>query len=109
MIRLNAHLGLAAVAEGQGQIEEAQRHYHAVVEQAGSGYETIAAQATAKLDGLDALRTPIYFADDPALEELAPIEVQPDPEPAVAPESDEDGLNPGFDGDEPVPADDGGA
>lgn len=63
--RFNALLGLAAVAEGAGQWPEATRYYNLLLEEAGSGYESIASQARVKLAMLDQITTPIEFAPDP--------------------------------------------
>ena len=63
--RLNALLGLAAVAEGLENWDEAGGHYQSVLDQAGAGYEAISSQARTRLDMIDQLKTPVIFASEP--------------------------------------------
>lgn len=65
VFKLNAHLGLAAVAEGRQDWAKAKKQYTLVAEQAGTSYEAIAAQANARLKQLDRLKTPVVFGPDP--------------------------------------------
>lgn len=58
----NARLGLAAVAETQGQWDEARRQYEAVRDQAAALFPAIAQQARARLAMLDRLTEPVVFA-----------------------------------------------
>ena len=56
VFKLNAHLGLAAVAESRQDWAQAQQQYTWVTQQAGPGYEVIAAQAKARQGQLDRLK-----------------------------------------------------
>lgn len=63
--RLNAMLGLAAIAEDRGQWNQAQSHYEKIVSQADA-YTTIRAQARARLAMLPRLQENVIFASEPA-------------------------------------------
>ena len=77
VFKLNAHLGLAAVAEGREDWAQAHKQYTRVIEQAGTGYEAIAAQAKARMAQLDRLKNPVVFGPDPE-----PVATTPAPQPA---------------------------
>jgi hypothetical protein len=84
--KLNAHLGLAAVAESFQQWDQAQQHYNTVLNLAGPAYTAIANRTQTRLGMLDRLDKPVVFA--------------PDPEPAAEPASPP--SNPDFAEDLPV-------
>jgi len=65
VFKLNAHLGLAAVAESRQDWAQAQQQYTWVTEHAGPGYKVIAAQAKARQGQLDRLKRPVVFGPDP--------------------------------------------
>lgn len=71
--KLNAHLGLAAVAESFHQWGQAKQHYNTVVDLAGPAHAAIATRTRTRLGMLDRLDKPVLFA--------------PDPEPAAEPDS----------------------
>lgn len=62
--RINAHLGLASVAETQSRWDDARQHYEQAIEAAGAGFATLAEQARIRLDMLSNLRQPVVFAPD---------------------------------------------
>lgn len=66
VIKSNALLGLAAVAESQRKFDEAKWHYDEVVKLARENYPQLAARAQARLDMLPSLQTPVEFAPEPA-------------------------------------------
>ena len=63
--KLNALLGLAAVAEGQRDWELAHTYYQKVIEQSGSGFDNLSDRASARLNMLSRLEIPVVFAIDP--------------------------------------------
>ncbi len=84
--KLNASLGLAAVAEGQRNWDAARGHYQHAIEQAGSTYPSIADQAQARLGMLDRLAHPIVFGPEPPPTTTQPANTDaPQPEPATDP------------------------
>jgi len=68
LIRLNARVGLAAVAEAEGRYDQARELWSQVAEAAGSRYDTIAAQASERREMLALLEHPIPFRDTPTVE-----------------------------------------
>jgi len=74
--KLNAQLGLAAVAEGGRDWDAARQHYQSVIDQAGTQYTTIAKQAQARAAMLDRLEKPVVFG--PEETEAAPPAAQDD-------------------------------
>lgn len=62
--KLNAHLGLAAVAESFQQWGQAQQHYNTVLDLAGPAYAAIAHRTRTRLGMLDRLDKPVVFAPD---------------------------------------------
>jgi predicted negative regulator of RcsB-dependent stress response len=75
--RLNALLGLAAVAEDQGQWDEAAQIYQQISQESGSRFAAIASRADQRRQLLDQLAQPVAFA----------ASTQPaDPRPAAAAE-----------------------
>jgi tetratricopeptide (TPR) repeat protein len=65
IVKLNALLGLASVAESRGQIDEAKKLYQQVIDQA-QDFHSIRTQAEARLALADNLARPIVFgADEP--------------------------------------------
>ncbi len=64
-LKLNAHLGLAAVAEGQGQWDKARQRYKLTIDQAGSDYPVITERVQARLTMLDRIAKPIVFGPEP--------------------------------------------
>lgn len=88
--KLNAYLGLAAVAEGQHEWDTARGHYQTAFDQAQPGYTAIATRAKAGLDTLDRLMKPVVFgpealATQPSETESAPT--QEDTTPAAQPDN----------------------
>lgn len=80
--RLNALLGLAAVAEGRRDWDQARNLYLQVTEQATVHYGAIAERAQSRAKMLDRLKKPVVFAPDPVVipstSELSPIDVPTD-------------------------------
>lgn len=89
--KLNAHLGLAAIAEGRSQWDQARDLYNAVIEQSGAGYATIREQAQMRIAMLERLKRPVVFGPEPPAAET----VDQEPGATTAPAGS----------DEPPPAD----
>ncbi len=70
-VRLNAMLGLAAVAEWRQQWDEARGIYEQVQQLAGDRYEKIAGQAEVRAAALDRAAMPVMFAPEPPPEETS--------------------------------------
>lgn len=64
LYRINALLGLGAVAEFHRDWNAAKLRYEQVLEAAGPGYETLRERAQIRLDLLDDLSQPVVFAPD---------------------------------------------
>ncbi len=67
--RLNARLGLATVAETQGDFDAASKQYEQILADAGTEYAAISAQAKARLEMLPDLKNPVKFGPEP----VAPV------------------------------------
>ncbi len=74
VFKLNAHLGLATVAESRQLWNEAQQQYQAIIDTAGPGYDAIAGQARARLANLDELAKPIYLVEPTPQLSIDPID-----------------------------------
>lgn len=85
---LNARLGLAAVAEARGDWAQARENYQAVLQGAGEGYSSIAAQAKGKLATLDRLASPVVLAAPP------PASTPPTQPSILLPQTEESPLAP---------------
>lgn len=64
-IKLNAMLGLAAVAESSLQWEQARQHYARIQEMASAGYERIKELAVRHTAALERLTEPVVFGVEP--------------------------------------------
>jgi len=88
--RLNALLGLAAVAEDRQQWAEAARIYQQVAQEAGSRLSAIASRAEQRRQVLDQLAQPVTFATTQPAPPALPAPAVPDavaaPEPVGAPQ-----------------------
>lgn len=85
--RLNALLGLAAVAENQAQWDRAAKYYQQVAGEADDKYSAIASRATQRLELLQTIEHPVTFAPStqptfPAPPEPIGVPVPVAPEPA---------------------------
>lgn len=90
--RVNAMMGLAAVAEAERNWEQAGTYYRQVIGQAQEKMPWIAADAQKRLDLLDRLAEPIAFAPEPVLPAAAPAEAATEAQAALsieAPSADE--------------------
>ncbi len=56
--------GQAAVAEAQGNVEDAKRYYEAVISRVGDQYPALVAQAKARLETVDSLSSSIVLPTD---------------------------------------------
>jgi len=87
VMKLNAMLGLAALAESQGDWDAARQWYEQVQSKCSSGCDAIAAIAKSRTAALQRAAIPVVFAPDPP----SPPEVEaaqaPEVEPAQAPEA----------------------
>lgn len=63
VLKLNARLGAASVAENLEQWDTARQHYQAVLEGAGPGYEALAEQATTRLGLIDQVSKTVNFPE----------------------------------------------
>ena len=68
LIKLNATLGLASVAESRMLGDEARKVYQQIQDQAGAGYEHIAMIASKRAAALDRAATPVVFAPEDPVE-----------------------------------------
>lgn len=64
VMKLNALLGLASVAEMRGSWDEARSRYDAAIEIAGNRYQRIAAVAEARAAAIDRIARPVIFAPE---------------------------------------------
>lgn len=88
--RLNALMGLASVAESQGNWDDARGRYETVIKDGGELFPSIVALAKARLDALDGLKQPVRFAPEapasaPTPEAAAPEAPAATPAPEAAP------------------------
>jgi hypothetical protein len=70
--RLNAHLGLGAVAEQSGKWDDARRHYEKVIDLAAEKYDFIRQQAQGRQAMLERLAEPVAFAPEPKVQATIP-------------------------------------
>lgn len=63
--KLNAHMGLAAIAETKRDWEQARDHYESVLALADDTYVNIARRANTRAEMLDRLKELVIFAPDP--------------------------------------------
>lgn len=71
LYRLNALMGLAAVAETQERWDDARQHYEQAIEIADETYASIADRARTRVGMLDELSEPVVFAPDEASTDAA--------------------------------------
>ncbi|MEX0774822.1 MAG: hypothetical protein WD042_03805 [Phycisphaeraceae bacterium] len=81
VFKLNARLGLAAIAETRGHSDEAAQQYELIQKEAGEHYEAIAQQAKARQARLVELARPVVFGAEP------PPEAPKGPEAPEAPDA----------------------
>jgi predicted negative regulator of RcsB-dependent stress response len=84
LIKLNARVGLASIAEARKQWDQARELWEAVKKDAGDTLPVIRAQAEGRLAMLDQLKSPVEFAPDkPAITPNIPgnENAKPSPEP----------------------------
>lgn len=89
IFKLNARLGLAAVAENRSDWSQAKRQYDEIIDEAAGGHGAIAHRARTRSAMLDQLKKPVAFRIDPA----------PTPSPNVPTPSEPD--NPADQGNDP--------
>lgn len=64
VLQINGLLGLASVAEAQGDWDTASKAYDSAITKAGTTYAVLAQQATGRKARLDELKEPVQFAKD---------------------------------------------
>lgn len=91
-MRLDAMLGLAAVAESEQRWDDAAKHYDQVIKDAGENYPMHATRAQRRKAMLDHLKQPVAFAPKPAETPKAPetpvVPEIPLEQPASTPEAE---------------------
>ncbi len=84
--KLNARLGLAAIAENSSDWDQAKNQYQQTIDQAGTAYAALATHARKRLELLDKLTLPVVFAPEapkPRIEDQ-PLPTAAPPMPGVS-------------------------
>lgn len=66
IVKLNAELGLAAIAEAKGNWDEAAKAYKSLIDASGPEFEPIRKQAQSRLDYIARAKAPLVLAPPPA-------------------------------------------